>query len=67
MANQRACKLGKIVEGLIDPHLTALQNLLADHDGIADEQLRQLMKVAGLDVSYSTVYRHRRNFCRCKD
>lgn len=67
MAIQKACKLGKIVRELEDPYYTALQNLLADHDGISDEQLRLLLIRAGLDASYSTVYRHRRQFCKCKD
>lgn len=62
----KPCKVGRILGELDEPYKSALAELLADHDGMPDEPLRQLMKRAGLNVSYSSVYRHRREFCNCE-
>jgi hypothetical protein len=66
LLSNQLCKLAKISNGLPKPHQANLQKLINDLEDYPDERLVLFLKRAGLNVSYSTLYRHRRGFCRCE-
>ncbi len=60
----QSCKIGRILIGLDEPYQSALTELLAGD--LPDERVLLVMKKAGLNASYSTLYRHRRWICVCE-
>lgn len=60
----KPCKLGVIIESLDEPYKTALNGLL--ESDVSDQLVAGRCREAGLDASYSIVYRHRRKQCRCE-
>lgn len=63
-----ACTLQRIINGLGEPHKSALTNqvnkLYAD-GGLSDTQLAVAMRQAGIQISHTSINHHRRNVCVC--
>lgn len=64
MSAETGCKIGRTVAGLDEPYKSALLKLLSSD--LPDEPLAKTIRDAGLKVSYSSVYRHRRALCKCE-
>ena len=58
------CKVGRRIDELEEPYKSALAALVAN-EAISDQSLSQKLHDAGIPVSTSVVYLHRRAKCSC--
>jgi hypothetical protein len=65
---KQPCKVGRILEQLEEPYLTAVLGLLAhtyENGGLASEALADRFNKAGFEVGATVVHRHRKGMCTC--
>ncbi len=60
-----ACKLGQILLDLEEPYKEALAKLV-NQNIISSTQLARSIREAGLDISSTTIQRHRGENCSCQ-
>jgi hypothetical protein len=61
----KLCKTARIVAALPEPYRGALSEALVTD--LPDYDLVKAIRLAGLKLSYSSIYRHRRSLCPCEE